>query len=72
MTPDCNRILEYMKTHGSITGIEATQELNIMDYRKRISEIIGAGIGINKVWKTYVNADGKKSRFREYSLEATA
>lgn len=66
---DCTRILEYMKAHGSITGQQATKELDIMDYRKRISEIIRLGVNIRKTWKTYTNEDGKTSRFIEYSLE---
>jgi hypothetical protein len=66
---DCTRILEYMKTHGSITGQQATKELNIMDYRKRISELRHAGTGIKSVWRFHRNADGKRSRYYEYSLE---
>lgn len=68
---DCTRILEYMRDNKSITGYQATNELHIMDYRKRISEIIRAGVGIVKTWKTYTNEDGKTSRFIEYSLEET-
>lgn len=68
---DCWRILEYMRDNKSITGYQATNELHIMDYRKRISEIIRDGVNIRKTWKTYTNEDGKTSRFIEYSLEET-
>lgn len=66
---DCTRILDYMQEHGSITGYQATNELHIMDYRKRISELRQSGISIRTVWKTHENAAGKRSRFYEYSLE---
>lgn len=69
---DCTRILDYMQEHGSITGYQATNELHIMDYRKRISEIIRDGVNIRKIWKTHTNEDGKTSRFIEYSLEGKA
>lgn len=69
---DCARILEYMHEHGSITGQQATKELDIMDYRKRISELRQAGIPIRTIWKTHKNAAGKRSRFYEYSLEVQA
>lgn len=69
---DCTRILEYMKVHGSITRQQATKELNIMDYRKRISELRQAGTVIKAVWRYHVSEKGKRSRFYEYSLEGEA
>ena len=66
---DCIRIYEYMKAHGSITGQQATKELDIMDYRKRISELRKSGVSIRAIWKTHENAAGKRSRYYEYSLE---
>jgi hypothetical protein len=58
-----------MKEHGSITGQQATKELSIMDYRKRISELRRSGVSIRSVWRYHQNAAGKKSKFYEYSLE---
>lgn len=36
--------LEYMKEHGSITSLEAIQELGIMSFPKRICELEQMGI----------------------------
>ena len=65
---DCIRIWEYMKAHGSITGIQATDELRIMDYRKRISELRHAGKNIEDRWETTTNSHGKTSRYKVYFI----
>lgn len=65
---DCIRIWEYMKAHGSITGIQATDELRIMDYRKRISELRHAGKNIGDRWETTTNSHGKTSRYKVYFI----
>ena len=61
-----NRIIQYMREHNGITGIEATNKLHIMDYRKRISELRRKGdIIIADKWER--GADG--ARYKRYFIE---
>jgi hypothetical protein len=62
------RILKYMKQNGSITGLEATNVLHIMDYRKRISEMRRNGINIDDEWQKKTDGDGMSVRYKRYFL----
>lgn len=62
------RILNYMKQNGSITGLEATNVLHIMDYRKRISEMRRNGINIDDEWQRKTDGDGMPVRYKRYFL----
>lgn len=62
------RILNYMKQNGGITGLEATNILHIMDYRKRISEMRRNGINIGDEWLRKTDGDGMPVRYKRYFL----
>lgn len=42
----CEKILEHMRSRGSITSLEAVQEYGIMRLASRISELREAGFAI--------------------------
>ena len=62
------RVLEYMKKHGSISQIEATNVLRITRLASRIHDITRMGITVNKRTEYGTNEYGKY-HFTRYSLE---
>lgn len=68
LTPHEMRIYKYMQKHGSITGIESARNLGILDYRKRISDMLSKGVIIVKDWETGENRNGEPVRFKRYYL----
>lgn len=62
------KILNYMKENKGITGLEATNILHIMDYRKRISEMRRNGINIGDEWQRKTDGDGMPVRYKRYFL----
>lgn len=63
------RIIEYMKRNGSITQVDAYNDLGCTRLPARISDIKSMGIGINKVMETTKNRYGEKVSFARYSLK---
>ena len=64
----CWKIIEYMKTHGSITPMEAIEHIGCTKLATRISEMIEAGIKINKEMVTGKDRDGQTVRYMRYRL----
>ena len=64
------RILEYMKKHGSISQREASVELGICYLTTRISEMRSSGIEITDYWTEEKNRFGDMTRFKRYSLRS--
>ena len=60
--------LEYMREHGSITSLEAIQELGIMSFPKRICELEQMGYLIKKRTEMVTNRYGKRVMVKRYSL----
>ena len=60
--------LEYMREHGSITSLEAIQELGIMSLPKRICELDKMGYIIKKRKEMVTNRYGKRVIVKRYSL----
>ena len=60
--------LEYMREHGSITSLEAIQELGIMSLPKRICELDKMGYIIKKRKEMVTNRYGKRVVVKRYSL----
>lgn len=58
-------LLQYLQSHGSITGLEAFQKLGIMSYTKRIAELRNAGVLIASTYITQKSKFGVK-RFVRY------
>jgi hypothetical protein len=60
--------LEYMREHGSITSLEAIQELGIMSFPKRICELEQMGYLIKKRSEMVTNRYGKRVMVKRYSI----
>ena len=62
------RIMEYMKTNGSITPMQAFRYLGITKLSTRIGEMIRAGEDIDKQMVSKKNRYGEKTHYMVYSL----
>ena len=69
MMTQCEKVLEYMKEFGSITPIEAMQDIGCMRLAARIADLIDQGYAIGRRMKTSKNRYGKDVGFAEYYLE---
>ena len=64
----CEKVLEYMKTFGSITQLEALQDIGCMRLASRISDLRDQGYAIGRRIKTGKNRYGDSVSFAEYYL----
>ena len=64
------RVLEYIKTYGSIDGWRAMNELHIMRLAARIADLKAAGYPITKQMRSRKNEDGTVTCWAECSLAA--
>ena len=63
------KILNYCKTHGSITIREAFTKLNINSPSKRISEMRNsARYKVESIEEVRTNAEGQKTRWKRYFI----
>lgn len=62
------RVIEYINTNGSITPIEATIDLGIIDLARTASAMRKKGIKIFGEWESSKNRYGESVRFKRYSL----
>lgn len=60
-----DKVLTWLRTHGTLTVREAVTELNIMSVPKRIEELRKAGHPISMRWVSTENG----SRYGVYVLE---
>lgn len=65
----CDRVLQYMIHFGSITQIEAFQDLGCMRLAARISDLRDRGYVIGSRMKTSKNRYGESVSFAEYYLQ---
>lgn len=68
MTQD-ERIFNYIKEHGSITPMEAWNELGITKLATRVSEMSRAGIQFDKEMVKGKNRYGKPVSYMRYRLK---
>ena len=68
-TTQCDKVLEYMKTFGSITQLQALQDIGCMRLASRISDLRYQGYAIGRRIKTSKNRYGDSVSFAEYYLE---
>jgi hypothetical protein len=61
-------LLKYLKTHKSITSMDAMEKLGIVCLHKRIAEIEKDGIWIDRYWHTQENRYGHIVKFMRYSI----
>ena len=60
------RIMKYIDDFGSISPMEAIQDLGITKLATRISELIDAGVGIMKEDERSKNRYGETVRYKRY------
>ena len=65
----CDKVLEYMKTFGSITQLQALQDIGCMRLASRNTDLRYQGYAIGRRIKTSKNRYGESVSFAEYYLE---
>lgn len=63
----CEQLLNYMKDHGSITGIESIN-LGVMNYKGRIFDLRKMGFDVKTKMEVVTNSQGEKKTFARYYL----
>ena len=64
----CSKVLEYMRKYGSITPLEAQQNIGCMRLAARIADLRQQGYSIGRRTKTVKNRNGNNVSFAEYYL----
>lgn len=65
----CDRIIRYMRQHGSITQFDATGKLGVLRLASRISELKKMGYTITSKMDSVLNRFGEKCSVKRYYLE---
>ena len=65
---DSEKILEYLKTNGSITSWEAIQHFRCTRLSGRIYDLRKRGFNITATTEESVDTNGEKVRYARYSL----
>lgn len=65
---DCDRIINYMRKHKSLTVAECRDKLGTTELRKRISQLRQRGYNIVDRWEDGYNRVGVPTRFKRYFL----
>ena len=68
MMTQCEKVLEYMKDFGSISPLEAMQDIGCMRLAARIADLREQGHPIGRRMKTSKNRYGRDVSFAEYYL----
>ena len=64
----CARIIEYMQAFGSISTLEAFNDLGVARLASRIHDLKGMGYNITSEIKSSKNRFGEKTYFKVYRL----
>ena len=67
-TSQCARIIEYMQAFGSISTLEAFNDLGVARLASRIHDLKGMGYNITSEIKSSKNRFGEKTYFKVYRL----
>jgi len=62
------RIIRYLKSHGTITSLEAMNELGVMRLASRISNLRQQGHKITSQYVSRMNRFGETCRVKQYTL----
>jgi hypothetical protein len=65
------RLLNYLRNHGSITTIEARRELDVIHPAGRVLDLRKAGEPIDTVWVEDITEQGKPHRVAKYVLSVS-
>lgn len=68
MNKQHNRIEQYIKENGSITGKEAHKYLGIESFTKRISEMRKKGYPLTSQWESGRNKYNERVRYKRWYL----
>lgn len=63
------RVLDYMDKHGSITQLQALQEIAVMRLASRIADLKKQGYPITSEMVTVKNRYGESCSIKRYSLQ---
>ena len=63
----CEQLLDYMKSHGSVTGMESI-DMGVMNYKGRINDLRKLGFAIETKMETRTNEKGEKKTYARYYL----
>ena len=64
----CDKVLQYMREFGSITQLQALQDIGCMRLASRITDLRQQGYPIGRRIKTAKNRYGDSVSFAEYYL----
>ena len=64
----CERIVQYLETEGSITPLDALREFGCMRLASRITDLKRQGYYISKKMETSKNKAGETVRYARYRL----
>ncbi len=62
------RVVDYMREHGSINRLESCTELFIFELSARITELEDRDWIFEKTWKSVKNSYGETKTFVEYRI----
>lgn len=68
LTPQCQLMLGFMLQNGEITGMQAIEELGVMNYKGRICDLRKMGYPIKTRWAYGPNRRGELTKFAVYEL----
>lgn len=63
------RVLDYMRRHGSITTLDAMLDLGVLRLASQISELKKAGVPIKRDWMKVKNRFGEECSILRYSID---
>jgi hypothetical protein len=65
----CTQIVEYIKTHGSITQDDATDDIGCKRLAARVEELRRKGFPIVTNMETGLNRNRRPVRYARYTIE---
>lgn len=63
------RVYDYMKEFGSITGLDAFKDLGTFSLREAIRDLKKEGVNIKSKYETALNRWGTKTSYKRYWLD---
>jgi len=64
----CDKILAYIREHGSITPLDALREFGCMRLASRMSDLKGRGYNVKSVMETSKNKNGESVSYARYTI----
>ena len=66
----CNKVLHFIETEGSITPLDALREFGCMRLASRVSDLKRKGYPITREMESAKNRYGETVRYARYRMEA--